>query len=84
MPTPVSEPLFGAAVALVDELTAQAVGLSLDELRIVQHAVGELIKVRRLEVARHMRNRGCTWGQVGAGLGISGQAAHHQYGHLCD
>lgn len=79
MPEPLSEPLFGSAVSLIRLLDGMPDGLTLEELRIVESWCQREIRVRRAAVALSMRNRGCSWGEVGAGLGISAQAAHKQF-----
>lgn len=39
---------------------------------------------RRHVAVAHARERGLTWDQIGAALGISMQAAHKQYRHVGD
>lgn len=84
MPEPLSEPFYEGALGLRQELIVQAKGMTLEELRLVETTLRELIKVRRVQVARQMRSRGCSWTDVGRGLGISSQAAHKQFGPLCE
>lgn len=79
MPEPLSEPMFGHAVALVDQLHSVSGHMSLEDLRIVESALQRLITARRRAVASSMRARGLTWGEVGRGLGISAQAAHKAF-----
>lgn len=71
--------MFGHAVALVDQLHSLAGHMSLEDLRIVETALRDLIRARRVAIASSMRARGCSWAEVAAGLGISTQAAHRQF-----
>lgn len=82
MPQPLSTPMFGHAVALVDQLDSLSSTMSLEDLRIVESALGRLISARRLAIASSMRARGLSWQEVGQGLGISTQAAHKAFSAL--
>lgn len=82
MPDPLSEPLFGGAHALVDELNRAAASLSLEELRIVETNLRETIRHRQLQVATRMRSEGATWNEVGRGLGMSAQGAQQRFSAL--
>lgn len=83
MPDPTSEPLFGAAFPLLDAIDAQAADLTLEELRIVEHKLKQHVRRRQVTIAQDMRLRGCTWYDVGRGLGMSAQAAHQRFGPVC-
>lgn len=84
MPEPLSEPMFGAAMAVVEELDRRASALSLEELRILEMNVKNHVRRRQVEIAQTMRRRGCSWHDVGRGLGMSSQAAHQRFGPVCD
>lgn len=76
--------MFGHGLAVVEQLNAAASSLSLEELRIVEMHVKNHVRRRQVEIAQGMRRRGCTWYDVGRGLGMSAQAAHQRFGPVCD
>lgn len=84
MPDPLSSPLFGQGLAVVEQLQQAAAQLTLEELRILQMHLTNHIRRRQVDIAQGMRLRGCTWHEVGRGLGMSAQAAHQRFGPVCD
>lgn len=79
MPEPVSEPLFGRAIALVEDFVAVAPTMTLEELRILETTLKREIGARRATIAADLRRKGYSWTEVGRALAISGQRAHAAY-----
>lgn len=74
--------MFGGAVELISHLANVVDDLTLEDLRIVETSLREVIRHRQLEVATRMRRDGATWNEVGRGLGMSAQGAQQRFTNL--
>jgi len=72
--------LFGPGIAMMGTVQEWANTASLEDLRIVETKVHEIIAHRRWRIAGQLRGRGYSWGDIGKSLGISAQRAHKAYG----
>lgn len=75
-----AEQLFGDALAMVATVQMWANEASLEDLRIVETALVEIIGHRRWTISGVLRARGYSWADIGKSLGISAQRAHLAYG----
>lgn len=72
--------LFGPGQDMIETVQKWATEADLEDLRLVESVLVELIAQRRWQIAGILRGRGYSWSDVGKSLGISAQRAHLAYG----